>query len=91
MPNVDATKGTVRGFGAVNRFGGKFERTNDKLKFSEIVATRMAGSPEANQTESAFLVALEKVTHSRIAEGKLELLHEDKVVARFSRQPAASK
>jgi heat shock protein HslJ len=48
------------------------------------MATKMAGPPELNGLETRFLRALEQVTAWRIDRGELELMADDKPVARFS-------
>lgn len=76
------------GFSGVNRFFGSFERDGEKLKFGALAGTKMAGPPEANALENAFLAALAATTQWRIEGGALELLNEGKVLARFTQGAA---
>lgn len=87
----DAAKKSANGFSGVNRYFGGYEKDGDKLKFGALGSTRMAGPPEAMQTESAFHAMLASVSQWQIAEGALALLSEGKVVARFAARPAAEK
>jgi heat shock protein HslJ len=48
----------------------------------------MAGPPEANALENAFLAALAATTQWRIEGGALELLNDGKVLARFTQGAA---
>ncbi len=88
---LDAEKKKVSGFSGVNRYFGGYEMDGEKLKFSKLASTAMAGPPEAMATESAFHKMLASVTGWRIADGALALLQDDKVVAQFASRPAAEK
>jgi heat shock protein HslJ len=87
----DAAKKSANGFSGVNRYFGGYEKDGPKLKFGALAGTKMAGSPEAMQAESAFHAMLASVSQWQIADGTLALLSEGKVVARFAARPAAEK
>jgi heat shock protein HslJ len=76
------------GFSGVNRFFGGFERDGEKLKFGALAGTKMAGPPEANALENAFLAALAATTQWRLDGAALELLNDGKVLARFTQGAA---
>src|SRR5688572_29645712 len=48
-----AEKKMVGGFAGINRFFAGYERDGDKVKFGPTGATRMSGSPEAMEAETA--------------------------------------
>jgi heat shock protein HslJ len=82
----DAEKKRVTGMAAVNRFSGSYTLEGQRLKFGALLATKMAGPPELNALETSYLRALEQATGWRSAGEDLELLAENRVVARFSAQ-----
>ena len=90
-PNLtlDAEKKRVTGFAGINRFFGGYKLDGDKLSFGMMGSTRMAGPPEAMEAETAFLKMLGEVNGWKIIDNTLQLLHDDKVIAQFSSQPAA--
>lgn len=81
---LDAAKKHASGFTGVNRFFGGYERTGEKLKFSALGATDMAGPPEQMAVEAAFHAALGKVSHWHIRKGALELLQGETVLLLFT-------
>ena len=81
---LDAGKKQVSGFGGVNRFFGGYERTEDKLKFSALGSTMMAGPEKDMNAETAYHAALADVTNWRVTDGALELLKDKTVVLRFT-------
>ena len=79
---LDPAAGNASGFAGCNRFTGGYELTGSALKFSPLAMTKMA-CPEGMDAESAYGQALGRVTAWRIAEGTLELMAGDTVLARF--------
>lgn len=88
---LDAAKAHASGVAFVNRYGGKYELKENALKFGPMMSTKMAGPPEAMKSEQDYHAMLKDVTGWRIADGKLELLSGEKVVARFSEKAKAAK
>ena len=71
--------GRVRGSSGVNQYSGTYKLTApDQLRFSQLVATRRAGPPEAMQRERRFFNAMDRVRSFRLNESpqrnRLELL-----------------
>jgi heat shock protein HslJ len=85
-PNLklDPEKKRVTGFAGINRYFGSYKLEGDKLSFGMLGNTRMAGPPEQMEAENAFFKMLGEVNGWRIVDHKLQLLHDDKVVAQFS-------
>ncbi len=88
---LDAAKMQASGVSFVNHYGGKYELKVNKLKFGPMMCTRMAGPPAAMDAERDYLAMLEGVNGWRIADGKLELVQGDEVVARFTERAAEVK
>ncbi len=79
----------VYGSGGVNRFHGSFKVDGDRLSFSQMALTRMAGPPELMRQEDALMAALEKTASYRITKETLRLFDRDgKELARFVTVPA---
>ena len=77
--------GRVSGSSGVNRYFGKFLRSeNSKLSFSEVSSTRRAGSPEQMAVEVEFLKGLEGTTGFQVTGQGIQLLTGDKVVMELS-------
>jgi heat shock protein HslJ len=55
-----AAEGALQGRGGVNRFAAAAKRAEDGIRIGPIVATEMAGSPEAGARERRFFAALER-------------------------------
>jgi uncharacterized lipoprotein YbaY len=55
------TDGRVSGRGGVNQFGGSYQVVGETIEFGQMMATLMAGPPEAMQQERAFLDSLSGV------------------------------
>lgn len=87
---LDAGKTQASGRSFVNRYSGKYELKDQTLKFGRIMLTRMAGSPEEMTAEKNYLAMLRDVTGWRMTDGNLELLKEDKVVAKFQEKAGAA-
>jgi heat shock protein HslJ len=88
---LDAEKKQAGGFSGVNRYFGGYEREGDRLKFGALAGTHMAGPPAAMAGETAFLAALAATSHWRLDGPALELLHDGKVLARFTARLPAPK
>jgi putative lipoprotein len=77
-----AEDGKVSGFSGVNRYFSSLDFSRlaaGDFSLSPAGATKMAGTPEANQLENDFFTALNKVTgldSSKLSEGVLSLLGE---------------
>jgi heat shock protein HslJ len=77
-----ADDGNISGFAGVNRYFSSLDFSRlaaGDFSLSPAGATKMAGTPEANQLENDFFAALNKVTgldSSKLGEGVLSLLGE---------------
>ncbi len=69
--------GGVSGSAGVNRFSGTARLDGDRLTIGPLRTTRMAGSPEAMDAETAFLHALDEVVAVRLDGDDLTLLDAD--------------
>jgi heat shock protein HslJ len=69
--------GQVSGHAGVNTFSGSARVDGDRITIGPLRTTRMAGSPDAMDAESAFLRALEEVVALRLDDGDLTLLDAD--------------
>ena len=69
--------GQVSGSAGVNRFSGTARLDGDRLTIGPLRMTRMAGSPEAMDAESAFLRAFDEVVAVRLDGDDLTLLDAD--------------
>lgn len=86
---LEAEGKRVTGMGGVNRFSGTYTLEGGALKFSPLMATKMAGPPALNELETRFLGLMQRVTGWQLTTGNyLELLAGTQVIARFSAQPA---
>ncbi len=74
---------TIAANTGVNSLGGKYILTGDRLSIEPGVMTEMAGPPPLMEQERAFIAALQRVKAYRIADGALELLDGQAVLARF--------
>jgi heat shock protein HslJ len=78
LPSINfAEDGGVSGFSGVNRFSGKLDPAmlaSGKLDLSQLVSTKMAGSPEANATESALMQALGQAKSFKVGSGSSPML-----------------
>jgi len=80
----DAAKKNASGLAGINRYFGSYKLDGDKLKFGPLGSTFMAGPQAAMDAETVFFKMLDSVNAWKIADGRLQLLHDDKVIARFS-------
>ena len=65
--------GQAAGSGGCNRFAGGYALDGDRLTFQPLASTRMACTPEAMQSESAYFAALARTEHASLADGELVL------------------
>jgi heat shock protein HslJ len=79
---LDAATKRFSGSGGCNRIMGGYTLEGGTLHFSQAAATRMA-CLEGMETEAAYLQALTVVDTYRVVDGKLELMHGERVRARF--------
>jgi heat shock protein HslJ len=75
--DFDAEAGTVSGSAGVNRLHGPAEVHDGRVRIGPLALTRMAGDPEAMDSEAAFVAALEDVTGMRTEGDRLTLLDQD--------------
>jgi heat shock protein HslJ len=80
------TEGRVSGFGGCNRYAGTYVLRGDSLRFSPLMMTRMA-CDKGMDLEVRYAALLETVRRARVANGALELLAGDSIVARYKRAP----
>jgi heat shock protein HslJ len=79
---LQSTDTRIVGYAGCNRIAGRFERSGEHLRFSQIASTRMA-CPEM-AVEDALLKALDATVRWSISGDQLELLGEEGVsLARF--------
>lgn len=76
--------GRASGHAGCNQFGGEYELNGNSLRFGALAMTRMA-CPGRMDVETAYGAALNATREWRIREGMLELLADDRVLARFRR------
>jgi len=65
--------GTIAGNAGVNRYNGSYEYTADTITIGELATTKMAGSDELMEQETAYLAALRASTKWQVVNGVLEL------------------
>jgi len=70
------------GFAGCNSAGGSFTHSGDELRFGPIMMTRMA-CQRGMELEQRYSAALSATRRYRIADGELQLLSDDSVVARL--------
>lgn len=82
-----AADGSASGFSGVNRYNGQYRMNAGKnagqLAFSPLASTKMAGPPERQEIEDAFLALLESTTGYRAEGGLMELLADGRPTLRF--------
>ena len=71
--SFDAEASSVRGHSGVNSFFGPYALDGKSLRVENLALTRMAGSPELMQQESAFTSAIQAARSYRIAAEELQL------------------
>ena len=79
----DAEKGSVQASTGCNSVGGKYERTEGRLRLTPGPMTMMACVNELMQQETAFLDAMRATTGYRITGDRLLLLDGERVLAQF--------
>jgi heat shock protein HslJ len=76
----------VSGATGCNTLGGRYERTNERLRFGDLFSTRMACVEEDRMAqETRFMKALEGVDRFAVSGDTLTLLRGESAVARFAR------
>lgn len=76
--------GFMSGHTGVNGFGGEYKLDKDSLRIIPGPMTMMAGTPEQMEIESALTQMLSLVTRYQIKNGELQLLQNNRTLARFS-------
>ncbi len=92
--DVSLTFGVGRLYGeAVNRYGGPYVRTEDKLKIESIGATRkfLDKPPGAMEQEARYLKLLEQVDGWKIGGGWLDLTRGGTTVLAFKLKVSTSR
>jgi heat shock protein HslJ len=84
----DREKGRFSGFGGCNRISGGFEVSDNNLKLSQVISTKMAClDAAANQTEADFLRELTGTLRFEIHDDVLRLYAGDDAVLIFKASP----
>ena len=87
MPTLEITgDGALHGFAGVNSFSASVDLDalrDGRFVATPVVATLMAGPPEAMAVEDRLLEVLEAAGHARVEDGELVLSAGDGVLARF--------
>jgi len=83
-PMIAFADGKVHGSDGCNRFQGSYQEQDGHLTFGPLAATRRACLGPVADVEQGFNRALQEQTGFRVKDGHLELLAEDRVLARFS-------
>ncbi len=76
-------KKRVGGNGGCNGFGGTLKASGKQIKISEIISTKMFCENDSD-VENKYLSTLETATKFRVADGKLQLLKNKKIVLEFA-------
>lgn len=79
--HVQWERGSVEGFGGCNRFRGSFTIRGSSLSFGKLVTTMM--DCPAMDVEYRLFGTLHRTTGFRITDGRLQLLEDDRLLARF--------
>lgn len=83
--------GSMHGNGGINRYQGALDLAAlaaGQWECGGLSMTEMAGSMVAMEAERRFLSALVGARSARLSQGALELLRDDRVLARFERLSA---
>lgn len=85
---LDAEQQRAAGFSGCNRYFGGYQREGNPthgspLSFGQLAGTMMACA-DGGELERAFLQALSQVNAFRIADGQLQLMQNDQVLATFT-------
>ena len=81
---MDLNTNRLNGSGGVNRFVGTYVLTSNHIKLNPGAMTKMAGTPEANQQEMAFVAVLSRANSFKLQGNGLSLMSGGKTVATFS-------
>jgi len=79
----DVADARVSGYGGCNNFSASFAHKEKELKVGPIAATRRACSEPEEELERAMFGALANTSAARAVDGTLDLLHAERVLARF--------
>lgn len=83
MLDVDTPR--ANGFAGCNQFSGNYALQPPSLQISSLVSTRMACAGDGDALERRYLAALSAACSYRLEGKVLQLLHEQRVLARFER------
>ncbi len=72
----------IVGFSGCNRFSGTYQIKGDTINFSQIDMMQMT-CQETMQTQQAFISVLQKTTHYKIQDKKLQLFNNAQALASF--------
>lgn len=77
----------VTAFGGVNRMAGTYQLDGNRLTFSPLAGTKMAGPDALNQQETAYASALAKVNTYLLTGDRLTLLNGPDALLTFEATP----
>lgn len=84
--------GRIAGFGGVNRYAGEYTLAGEELVFGPLAVTRMAGPPEAMESERRYLDALGRVARVAFEDEALVLGDRDGIeLLRFAQSAAKGR
>lgn len=82
---LDVNSPRASGFAGCNQFGGNYALQPPALQLSSLVSTRMACGGDGDALERRYLAALTSTRTYRLEGKTLQLLNEQRVLARFER------
>ncbi len=82
---IRLTEGRVSGTTGCNRLNGPVKADSRQIQFGPLATTRMACPGEVGRFEGDFLEALSQTMTYRVADGKLALLRDGKLVMTFKK------
>jgi putative lipoprotein len=77
-------EGHASGYAGCNQFGGPYTIDGGAMRFGAIAMTRMA-CPDRMDVETAYSAVFDATRSWRVSDGMLELIADDRVLARFRR------
>ncbi len=80
----DQANKKVTGYGGCNNFFAGYERDGGKLKFGPVGSTRRACPNTETALEAVFFMALANARGWNITDGRLQLIDDENVLARFT-------
>ncbi len=81
---LDTFKNRLNGYTGVNSFSGMYKVSSSMIELQPGAQTLMAAAENLMRQEAAFRKAISSARSYRIVNGKLELMRNGKVLARFS-------